>query len=92
MLTLDLQKLNGHEVIQGKLIVNISTNINAPIRNGVNTLLPSAPATISRNPSNSAMNQQAPNLPPPPRINNPSAAPVGTENPDENRNNDLPEG
>ena len=38
MLTLDLKKSNNHDAIQGKLILNLSTNINAPIRNGTNTL------------------------------------------------------
>jgi E3 ubiquitin-protein ligase NEDD4 len=40
MLTLDLKKSNGNETVHGKLILNISTNVNAPIRNGTNTLAP----------------------------------------------------
>jgi E3 ubiquitin-protein ligase NEDD4 len=40
MLTLDLKKSNGNDVVNGKLIFNLSTNVNAPIRNGTNTLAP----------------------------------------------------
>lgn len=40
MLTLDLKKSNANETVHGKLILNITTNINAPIRNGTNTLVP----------------------------------------------------
>ncbi|KAI8060438.1 E3 ubiquitin-protein ligase RSP5 [Gongronella butleri] len=40
MLTLDLKKSNGNDAVHGKLILNISTNVNAPIRNGANTLAP----------------------------------------------------
>lgn len=40
MLTLDLKKSNANENVHGKLILNISTNVNMPIRNGTNTLVP----------------------------------------------------
>lgn len=40
MMTLDLKKSNANETVHGKLILNISTNVNAPIRNGTNTLVP----------------------------------------------------
>ncbi|KAJ2958849.1 hypothetical protein NQZ79_g5591 [Umbelopsis isabellina] len=38
MLTLELKKANGNETVHGKLIINISTNVNAPARNGNNTI------------------------------------------------------
>lgn len=41
MLTLDLKKANGNETVHGKLIINFSTNVNAPARNGNNTIMPS---------------------------------------------------
>ncbi|KAI9278407.1 hypothetical protein BDA99DRAFT_492079 [Phascolomyces articulosus] len=40
MLTLDLNKSNANVTVHGKLILNISTNVNVPIRNGTNTLVP----------------------------------------------------
>ncbi|KAI8973593.1 hypothetical protein BDF20DRAFT_883202 [Mycotypha africana] len=51
MLTLDLKKSNNHDTIQGKLILNISTNVNVPIRNGTNTLVASTNNTVARNSS-----------------------------------------
>jgi E3 ubiquitin-protein ligase NEDD4 len=53
MLTLDLKKSNNSDIIQGKLILNVSSNVNAPIRNGTNTL---APGSASRQPSTSSSN------------------------------------
>ncbi|KAI8361810.1 hypothetical protein EDC96DRAFT_512588 [Choanephora cucurbitarum] len=38
MLTLELKKSNTNEAVHGKLILNLSTNVNAPIRNGTDTL------------------------------------------------------
>ncbi|KAI9276603.1 hypothetical protein BY458DRAFT_505502 [Sporodiniella umbellata] len=50
MLTLELKKSNNQDTIQGKLILNLSTNINAPIRNGTNTLTPgSSTQNVSSN-------------------------------------------
>lgn len=90
MLTLDLKKSNNHDTVQGKLILNISTNINAPIRNGTNTLVSSSAtnstATITRNPSNPAIDAS---LPPPHSAPNPATI---VETVAENRNNNLPEG
>lgn len=40
MLTLDLKKSNANEAVQGKLILNITTHINVPVRNGNNALVP----------------------------------------------------
>ncbi|ORY96177.1 hypothetical protein BCR43DRAFT_491214 [Syncephalastrum racemosum] len=40
MLTLDLKKSNANESVQGKLILNITTHINVPVRNGNNALVP----------------------------------------------------
>ncbi|KAM3583603.1 hypothetical protein VKS41_004508 [Umbelopsis sp. WA50703] len=41
MLTLELKKSTGSETVHGKLIINLSTNVNAPARNGNNTSVPS---------------------------------------------------
>ncbi|CAO3597943.1 unnamed protein product [Absidia cylindrospora] len=59
MLTLDLKKSNGNETVHGKLILNISTNVNAPIRNGTNTLAPAAALNTSTNASSSSLSRQA---------------------------------
>ncbi|KAI9475785.1 MAG: hypothetical protein EXX96DRAFT_526517 [Benjaminiella poitrasii] len=40
MLTLELKKSNTNEAVHGKLILNLSTNVNVPIRNGTDTLAP----------------------------------------------------
>ncbi|CAO3619114.1 unnamed protein product [Cunninghamella echinulata] len=56
MLTLDLKKSNGNETVHGKLILNISTNVNAPIRNGTNTL---APTLNSANASSTSLSRQS---------------------------------
>ncbi|CDH57141.1 e3 ubiquitin-protein ligase pub1 [Lichtheimia corymbifera JMRC:FSU:9682] len=56
MMTLDLKKSNANETVHGKLILNISTNVNAPIRNGTNTLVPgthTAASTSSPQPNTS---------------------------------------
>ncbi|KAI7874368.1 HECT-domain-containing protein [Lichtheimia hyalospora FSU 10163] len=56
MMTLDLKKSNANETVHGKLILNISTNVNAPIRNGTNTLVPgthTAASTSSPHPNTS---------------------------------------
>lgn len=99
MLTLDLKKSNNHDIIQGKLILNISTNVNAPIRNGANTLA-SGSRSITRNPSSQSISvappqpsQPQPQAPPPPHsapITN--ASNTAADNTEENRNSDLPEG
>ncbi|CAO3616607.1 unnamed protein product [Cunninghamella blakesleeana] len=57
MLTLDLKKSNGNETVHGKLILNISTNVNAPIRNGVNTLAPTL--NNSANASSTSLSRQS---------------------------------
>ncbi|KAL7320719.1 hypothetical protein PS15m_000582 [Mucor circinelloides] len=49
MLTLELKKSNTNEAVHGKLILNLSTNVNVPIRNGTDTL---APGTSSSNINN----------------------------------------
>lgn len=49
MLTLELKKSNANEAVHGKLILNLSTNINAPIRNGTDTLAPSSSNTTAEN-------------------------------------------
>ncbi|KAL1926541.1 hypothetical protein VTP01DRAFT_5662 [Rhizomucor pusillus] len=40
MLSLDLKKSNANEAVQGKLILNITTNVSVPVRNGTNSLAP----------------------------------------------------
>ncbi|KAG2213483.1 hypothetical protein INT47_009157 [Mucor saturninus] len=103
MLTLDLKKSNNHDIIQGKLILNISTNVNAPIRNGTNTLASRSRSTITRNPSSQSISvvsppppahqQQQQQAPPPPHsapVTN--ASNTAADNTEENRNSDLPEG
>ncbi|KAI8342036.1 E3 ubiquitin-protein ligase RSP5 [Chlamydoabsidia padenii] len=57
MLTLDLKKSNGNETVHGKLILNVSTNINTPIRSGTNNTL--APASNNTtNTSSASLSQQ----------------------------------
>ncbi|GAB5587048.1 hypothetical protein Unana1_01948 [Umbelopsis nana] len=55
MLTLDLKKSNGNDVVSGKLIFNLSTNVNAPIRNGTNTLAPNVANRASFNASSTSI-------------------------------------
>jgi E3 ubiquitin-protein ligase NEDD4 len=55
MLTLDLKKSNSNDVISGKLIFNLSTNVNAPIRNGTDTLAPSSANRASMNASSTSL-------------------------------------
>lgn len=55
MLTLDLKKSNGNDVVSGKLIFNLSTNVNAPIRNGTNTLAPNVANRASLNASSTSL-------------------------------------
>lgn len=92
MLTLDLKKSNNHDTIQGKLILNLSTNVNAPIRNGTNTL---ASGPSSHNVSSSVNTQQ--------QASTTVAATASSSNNSSNNNttttastaeqdNDLPEG
>ncbi|KAI8967641.1 hypothetical protein BDF20DRAFT_900412 [Mycotypha africana] len=60
MLTLDLKKSNANENVHGKLILNLSTNVNVPIRNGTDTLAPGTAGALtssahhSRTPSTSS--------------------------------------
>jgi E3 ubiquitin-protein ligase NEDD4 len=84
MLTLDLKKSNNHDTVHGKLILNISTNVNVPIRNGTNTLAPGSRANASSTSVASTPSEQ-PSHPPPPPAEASSPA-------DNNRNSDLPDG
>ncbi|KAI7868442.1 hypothetical protein BDF14DRAFT_1966647 [Spinellus fusiger] len=84
MLNLDLKKSNANETVQGKLILNLSTNVNAPIRNGTNTLVPGT------SPSSSQSSSQ-----PPPQailggLQPPSASDAHTT--DATSTDDLPQG
>jgi E3 ubiquitin-protein ligase NEDD4 len=85
MLTLDLKKSNNHDTIQGKLILNLSTNINAPIRNGTNTLASGSSSIQNISSTNSTQPQPY------------SEASISNNNNNNNTatdqdNNDLPEG
>ncbi|KAI8891017.1 HECT-domain-containing protein [Backusella circina FSU 941] len=98
MLTLDLKKSNNHDTVHGKLILNISTNVNVPIRNGTNTLAPGSRATAnasstsvsSSTPSEQPSHQQPP-PPPPPAATEQAEASSPSDN-NNTRNNDLPDG
>ncbi|GAN03456.1 ubiquitin-protein ligase [Mucor ambiguus] len=97
MLTLDLKKSNNHDTIQGKLILNISTNINAPIRNGTNTLASTSRSSVARNTSSHSVETT---LQPQAQTSIPTTAPpshtpataISSTADDDARNNDLPEG
>ncbi|CAO3643868.1 unnamed protein product [Mucor fragilis] len=97
MLTLDLKKSNNHDTIQGKLILNISTNVNAPIRNGTNTLASTSRSSVARNASSHSVETT---LQPQAQTSIPTTAPplhtpaTATSSSTDNdaRNNDLPEG
>lgn len=87
MLTLELKKSNTNEAVHGKLILNLSTNVNVPIRNGTDTLAAGTAAGAS---SSAAVNNSA------------SLAPTSQTNPTESTTNlstssandtsDLPQG
>jgi E3 ubiquitin-protein ligase NEDD4 len=54
MLTLELKKSTGSETVHGKLIINLSTNVNAPARNGNNIVPSNTQSTSSQAASTSA--------------------------------------
>lgn len=96
MLTLDLKKSNNLDTIQGKLILNISTNVNAPIRNGTNTL---TSATSQSSNSNNATNTNTTSTAA--AVTNTTATNITTSTApsvsssrveEDSRNHDLPEG
>ncbi|KAK4510312.1 uncharacterized protein ATC70_004742 [Mucor velutinosus] len=97
MLTLDLKKSNNHDTIQGKLILNISTNVNAPIRNGTNTLVSTSRSSVARNASSHSIET---NSQPQAQTSIPTTAPpshtpataTSSSTDDDARNSDLPEG
>ncbi|ORX44255.1 HECT-domain-containing protein [Hesseltinella vesiculosa] len=98
MLTLDLKKSNGNEAVHGKLILNISTNVNTPIRNGANTLAPinnnhanTSSSNLSTNaePTSSNAPSSSANAAAPPPASS-SAGPSTSQADD--RNVDLPRG
>ncbi|KAI9028089.1 hypothetical protein CLU79DRAFT_737674 [Phycomyces nitens] len=80
MLNLDLKKSNTNEAVHGKLILNLSTNVNAPIRNGTNTLAPGTTQATSG--QSSQENSQ-----PPVVTDYPASGPAVSANTD-----DLPQG
>lgn len=57
MLTLDLKRSNANESVHGKLILNISTNVNVPIRNGTNTLVPGTNSAPLNNASSTSLSR-----------------------------------
>jgi E3 ubiquitin-protein ligase NEDD4 len=101
MITLDLKKSNNQDIIQGKLILNISTNVNVPIRNGTNTLAASSRGSLASS-STAASTQPVTRLPeepvipsqqPPPHSAPLSSSVAATADEDGNsRNLGLPEG
>lgn len=104
MITLDLKKSNNQDIIQGKLILNISTNVNVPIRNGVNNLTSSSrnsvassttavPAiqTVAHLPPQPPQQQNLQEQQPPPHSTVPSSSTAADEGAN-SRNHGLPEG
>ncbi|KAI8882360.1 E3 ubiquitin-protein ligase RSP5 [Backusella circina FSU 941] len=106
MLTLDLKKSNTNEAVQGKLILNVSTNVNAPIRNETNE---QASSSSNNNNTSSALPPPPPpsataNPPPPPATaavtastNNSTSNTNGnstnaTSSNNDNNSSDLPQG
>ncbi|KAH8554240.1 hypothetical protein BGW37DRAFT_483956 [Umbelopsis sp. PMI_123] len=70
MLTLELKKTTGNETVHGKLIINLSTNVNTPARNGNNTIVPSNAQLTPSPPSSSSLTRDEPNrLSVPPHAN-----------------------
>lgn len=68
MLTLELKKSTGNETVHGKLIINLSTNVNAPARNGNNAIQPSNAQLSPSHPSSSSLAREESNrlsVPPP---------------------------
>ncbi|KAI8381605.1 uncharacterized protein BYT42DRAFT_598307 [Radiomyces spectabilis] len=102
MLILDLKKSNANETVHGKLILNVSTNVNVPIRNGTNTLAPGTqPSLLNASQSSLVSSPQAATSSQSSAVANersatsgtPSATPASTSNATENnRQNDLPPG
>ena len=96
MLTLDLNKSNANVSVHGKIILNISTNVNVPIRNGTNTLVPgthnsslngsstslSRPAATAQASSAAAVTSEQP-----PQISVPSSSPAAATNNSQSQNN-----
>ncbi|KAI7898890.1 E3 ubiquitin-protein ligase RSP5 [Cokeromyces recurvatus] len=87
MLTLDLKKSNNHDTIQGKLILNISTNVNVPIRNGTNNIAAGSRNSIIQN-NTSSQSVEASNA----QQTTTSAATTTTTTSNAGDNDDLPEG
>ncbi|KAI7905858.1 uncharacterized protein BX663DRAFT_549000 [Cokeromyces recurvatus] len=80
MLTLELKKSNTNEAVHGKLILNLSTNVNVPIRNGTDTLAPGTAQSITTTTDNNTSSTSSTT------INNNITSSTA------NDNNDLPAG
>ncbi|KAI8376778.1 E3 ubiquitin-protein ligase RSP5 [Blakeslea trispora] len=83
MLTLELKKSNTNEAVHGKLILNLSTNVNAPIRNGTDTLAPNQA-------SSQPQPQQQQQTDPPPLLN--SSTQSLSQSQQQENSQDLPTG
>ncbi|KAG0189331.1 hypothetical protein DFQ28_003532 [Apophysomyces sp. BC1034] len=108
MLNLDLKKSNANETVHGKLILNLSTNVNAPIRNGTNTLAPgthdsalnAAPTSTTQSTSTAAAFVTSETAPPdghPPTSQNTNSTPgaaaaASSAAQTDERQSDLPQG
>lgn len=89
MLTLELKKSNTNEAVHGKLILNLSTNVNVPIRNGTDTLA----AGTAAGASSSSTNNNSTNLAPPSSANpTESNTNLSTNSSSANDTSDLPQG
>ncbi|GAA5802085.1 hypothetical protein HPULCUR_007545 [Helicostylum pulchrum] len=87
MLTLELKKSNTNEAVHGKLILNLSTNVNVPIRNGTDTLAAGNASTTA-----SSTNNTTPNTPTVP-VDPPSHTPADSStNISTTDTTDLPQG
>ncbi|KAI8149652.1 hypothetical protein BJV82DRAFT_588730 [Fennellomyces sp. T-0311] len=89
MLTLDLNKSNANVTVHGKLILNISTNVNAPIRNGTNTLVPGTHSSPLNASSTSLVRPAGTAAPPADQtLSAPSASANNTSSPSSNAQSD----
>lgn len=88
MLTLELKKSNTNEAVHGKLILNLSTNVNVPIRNGTDTLAAgSASATAASSHTSTMPNTPTMSVDPPSHTPADSSTNISTTD-----TTDLPQG
>ncbi|KAI9261291.1 hypothetical protein EDC94DRAFT_609758 [Helicostylum pulchrum] len=87
MLTLELKKSNTNEAVHGKLILNLSTNVNVPIRNGTDTLAAGNASTTASSTNNTTPN--TPTIPVDPPSHTPADSSTNISTTD---TTDLPQG